>query len=222
MILDPPVEASEPLDPADRDVPDIQQHAVSRPGDVWQLGPHRLLCGSSLEGASFERLMAGARATMVFADAPYNVPVDGHVSGLGKTKHREFAMASGEMSPEQFTTFLATNLGLVAAHLVDGAVLALCMDWRGLMALQTAMAQVDLTLINLAVWAKTNAGMGKGKTNCQWQRRPIINRAGRSGGRSAGDRRGRPAVRARSSSLTYRAGSRQPARCGSHPAARAW
>lgn len=160
VMLDPPAEGAGPMDPADADMPRPAAQAVSRSGDVWLLGPHRLLCGSSLEPASFERVMAGAPATMVFANAPYNVPVAGHVSGLGKTKHREFAMASGEMSPEQFTTFLATNLALVARHAKEGAVLALCMDWRGLLSLETAIARTGLDVINFAVWVKTNAGMG--------------------------------------------------------------
>ena len=70
------------------------------------MGRHRLFCGSALEATSYERLMAGERAAMVFADAPYNVKVSGHVSGLGRNKHREFAMASGEMSEAEFTAFL--------------------------------------------------------------------------------------------------------------------
>ena len=160
VILDPPGEAAGVLDPVDHAVPTPEARAVTRPGEVWLLGPHRLLCGSSLEAGAFERLMAGATATMVFADAPYNVPVTGHVTGLGKVQHREFAMASGEMTDEQFTAFLAANLALVASHAIDGAVFALCMDWRGLLPLQTAMARAGLDLINLAVWVKTNGGMG--------------------------------------------------------------
>ena len=160
VMLDQPEATEGKLDPADEDVPPVQMQAVSRTGDIWLLGPHRLLCGSALDAVSFQRLMAGATATMVFADAPYNVPVDGHVSGLGKTKHREFAMASGEMSEEQFTGFLATNLALVTTNACDGAVFALCMDWRGMLPLQIAMGREGLDLINLAVWVKTNGGMG--------------------------------------------------------------
>ena len=76
------------------------------PGDVWQLGAHRLICGDALEPGVVATLMAGEQARMVFTDPPYNVPIDGHVGGSGKTKHREFAMASGEMSSEEFTGFL--------------------------------------------------------------------------------------------------------------------
>ncbi len=109
---------------------------------------------------SFEILMDGQKATMVFQDAPYNVPINGHVSGLGKVQHREFAMASGEMSPFEFQQFNATNLKAITPHLHDGAVLCMCMDWRGALALQLAMAEAGLDQINLAVWVKTNGGMG--------------------------------------------------------------
>jgi DNA modification methylase len=147
-------------DPLDQDIPTPPIEPVSKPGDLWLLGPHRLLVGSSLEAASFATLMNGEKAQMVFQDAPYNVPIDGHVSGLGKVKHREFAMASGEMSPQEFREFNATNLKVIIPHLVDGAILAMCMDWRGSQTLQLAMADANLTLINMAVWVKPNAGMG--------------------------------------------------------------
>jgi len=110
---------------------------VSRPGDLWLLGPHRLLCADATEAGSYARLMAGERARMAFTDPPYNVPVDGHVCGLGRVRHAEFAMASGEMSEAQFTRFLETVLGHLAAHSVDGAMHFVCMDWRHLFELLT-------------------------------------------------------------------------------------
>ncbi|MEO6153649.1 MAG: site-specific DNA-methyltransferase [Croceibacterium sp.] len=97
---------------------------------------------------------------MVFEDAPYNVKIDGHVRGLGKTKHREFAMAAGEMTQAEFQAFLATNLRALLPHLVDGAVVEMCMDWRHALELQLAMAEAGLEQINLAVWIKSNGGMG--------------------------------------------------------------
>jgi DNA modification methylase len=160
LRISPAADSDGPLDPVDEDVPGPEPVAVSRLGDVWQLGRHRLLCGSALEAASFETLMRGELARMVFQDAPYNVPVDGHVGGLGKTRHREFAMASGEMSEAEFTNFLGRNLELAAAHCMDGAVLDLCMDWRGLLPLETAMRRAGLKAINLAAWVKSNGGMG--------------------------------------------------------------
>lgn len=147
-------------DPADEEVSALEAVAVTRLGEKWLLGKHRLVCASSLEAASFQMLMDGAKASVGFQDAPYNVPISGHVSGLGKTKHRDFAMAVGEMTDGQFRTFLGTNAKLVSEHVADGAVLAMCMDWRGALLLQLATADAGLSLINLAVWVKTNGGMG--------------------------------------------------------------
>ena len=73
--------------------------AITRPGDVWIMnGRHRVLCGSALEAESYTHLMQGAKARLVFTDPPYNVPIDGFVSGLGQVQHRAFPMASGEMN----------------------------------------------------------------------------------------------------------------------------
>lgn len=155
-----PDESGDAGDPADNDVSPPEALAITRLGDLWQLGPHRLLNGSALEPDAFARLMDGMKASMVFVDAPYNVPISGHVSGLGKTQHREFAMASGEMTKTEFRMFLGDNAKLLAANAEDGAILAMCMDWRGLLPMQLALGDAGLSLINLAVWAKTNGGMG--------------------------------------------------------------
>ncbi len=133
---------------------------VTQPGDLWQLGRHRLLCADATQPASFEILMGGEQAEMVFTDPPYNVPIDGHVSGLGSAKHFEFAMASGEMSEAEFIAFLSKVLGLLAAHSRDGAIHFVCMDWRHLFELLTAGRRVYSELKNLCVWTKTNGGMG--------------------------------------------------------------
>ena len=134
--------------------------SVSRPGDLWILGGHRLFCGSALEAASYERLMAGERAAMAFTDPPYNVPISGHVSGLGRAKHREFAFASGEMSEAAFTTFLRSAFQLMADNAADGAVHFVCMDWRHLGEVMAAAKGVYSELKNLCVWNKDNGGMG--------------------------------------------------------------
>ena len=152
---------SEPSgDPLDTNIPEPPVTPVSRLGDLWSLDEHRLYVGSSLLPESFEILMVGRKAHMVFQDAPYNVPINGHVSGLGKVRHKEFAMASGEMTQPEFQQFNATNLKAITPHLVDGAILAMCMDWRGALTLQLAMNEASLEQINLAVWVKTNGGMG--------------------------------------------------------------
>ena len=134
--------------------------AVSRRGDLWQLGRHRLLCGDAREVVDFEALLDGAKVDLVFTDPPYNVKIDGNVCGLGSVKHREFAFASGEMSRAQFTTFLAETLGNIASVMRDGAIAFVCMDWRHMSELLTAGEEAFTQLKNLVVWNKTNGGMG--------------------------------------------------------------
>jgi hypothetical protein len=94
------------------------------------LGSHRLLCADSTDARSFDYLLDGKQAEMVFIDPPYNVRIGGNVSGLGQIKHREFAMASGEMSEAVFTAFLKAAFGNLIAHSVDGSIHFVCMDWR--------------------------------------------------------------------------------------------
>jgi ParB-like nuclease domain len=147
-------------DPADEIPDEATAPKVSKVGDVWQLGKHRLLCGDSLQAASYEKLMEGEKTHVVFADPPYNVPIDGHASGLGKVRHRDFAMASGEMSAAEFTNFLRRSLGALASNSVNGSIHFICMDWRHLGELLAAGNAVYSELKNLCVWAKDNAGMG--------------------------------------------------------------
>ena len=149
------------FDPADTfALPQPDQHAVSRLGDLWQLGPHRLLCGNALQPELYEGVLNGAKAELVFTDPPYNVPIQGHVSGLGRTHHREFVEGSGELSSGEFQLFLHQALKLAAACSQDGAIHFVCMDWRGVSTLLLAGASVYRELKNICVWNKTNAGMG--------------------------------------------------------------
>jgi DNA modification methylase len=133
---------------------------VSRQGDLWLLGRHKLLCGDARSAIDFEALMAGEKADLVFTDPPYNVKIDGNVCGLGSVKHREFAFASGEMSESQFTQFLRETLGNAASVMRDGAIAFVCMDWRHMGELLSASSAVFTELKNLVVWNKTNGGMG--------------------------------------------------------------
>ena len=146
-------------EPADAAV-DPPAAPVTRLGDVWQLDDHRILCGSSLDPDCWNELLGDHRPAMVFTDAPYNVPVDGHICGLGKVQHKEFAMASGEMNSDQFTKFLTDALKPMAKALHDGSLLYLCMDWRHMSEMLRAIDNCDLSLINLCVWNKNNGGMG--------------------------------------------------------------
>ncbi|MEA3195485.1 MAG: hypothetical protein QOD26_3818 [Betaproteobacteria bacterium] len=134
--------------------------AVTRPGMLLQLGKHRLLCASALEQSSYEVLLAGKRASVVFIDPPYNVKIDGHATGKGRIKHREFAIASGELSEEQFVGFLTLALSLIAAASRPGSTHYICMDWRHMAALLAAGAKTYAALLNVCVWVKNNAGMG--------------------------------------------------------------
>ncbi len=150
----------EPGDPADDLLPDGDVPARCRPGDIWQLGGHRLICGSALEQETVSALMGGKQARMVFTDPPYNVPIDGHVGGSGKTKHREFAMASGEMSVAEFTAFLTKAFENLSSFSLDGSIHFICMDWRHMAEMLTAGGEVYTKMKNLVVWVKDNGGMG--------------------------------------------------------------
>ncbi len=145
-------------EPEEKPVP--QGPAVTKPGDLWLLGKHRLYCGSSLEAESYRRLMEGKKAQLVFTDPPYNVPVNGHVSGLGKVQHREFAMAAGEMSAGQFTDFLQTVFQHLTQNSADGSIHYICMDWRHILELMDAAKDCYSEHKNICVWVKDNAGMG--------------------------------------------------------------
>ncbi len=133
---------------------------VAKLGDVFCLGDHKVGCGDARDAAFIRDLAAGKTVACVFSDPPYNVPIDGFVSGLGKTRHREFAMGTGEMSRDQFVAFLSTTVAAIKPVLADGAILFLCMDWRHGSELCEAAAQNDLEQKNLCVWTKTNPGMG--------------------------------------------------------------
>jgi DNA modification methylase len=148
-----------PAGPSDR-VPPVPVQAVSRYGDIWLLGRHRLLCGDARVVADYTRLLGNQTVDLVFTDPPYNVAIDGNVCGSGSVKHREFAMAAGEMSKEAFTVFLEETLGAMAAVCRDGAIAFVCMDWRHMGELLSAGSAVFSELKNLCVWNKTNGGMG--------------------------------------------------------------
>jgi DNA modification methylase len=134
--------------------------AVSCVGDLWQLGQHRIYCGDALATSSYEALLQGERARLVFTDPPYNVCISGHVGGAGHVQHREFAMASGEMAVDEFAMFLTKTVENLAANSLDGSLHYLCMDWRHCQEILTAGNSIYSELKNICVWRKTNAGMG--------------------------------------------------------------
>lgn len=143
------------------DMPDIPEgKIVSRDGDLWQLGDHIILCGNALIEDNFKKLMAENRARMVFTDPPYNVHIDGHVCGSGNIHHDEFAMASGEMTRQEFTEFLRTAFTLLRNYSVEGSLHYLCMDWRHIIEITTACDETYTEMKNLCVWNKSSGGMG--------------------------------------------------------------
>src|SRR6266566_4893287 len=136
-----------------------QDRVVSKRGDLWLLGPHRLLCGDARSAADVARLMAHCRADLAFLDPPYNVRIGGVVN-RGRTKHSEFAMASGEMSSADYVRFLDVTLNAAASVSREGALHYVCTDWRHIAELLAAANPVYGDTINIAVWVKSNAGQG--------------------------------------------------------------
>jgi DNA modification methylase len=132
--------------------------SIAREGDVFALGRHRVSCGDSTDPDVLLRLMAcDPLARVILTDEPYNEKISGHATGGA---HREFAMASGEMSAEEFVAFNVAWISAAKAHLCDGGVFGTFIDWRGFPTVHSAATQLGLSPINLVVWAKTNAGMG--------------------------------------------------------------
>ena len=146
-------------DPADV-LPDQSETLVSAPGDWWQLGKHRVLCGDALDPDSYDRLMTQQRAAVVFTDPPCNVPADCHASGLGEKQHRDFATACGGMSRAKFTDFFGAVCKRLVSASRDGAIHFLCIDWRHVGELLAAGREAYDELKDICVWVKDNAGMG--------------------------------------------------------------
>jgi DNA modification methylase len=137
-----------------------QQQPISRLGEVWQAGHHRIYCGDALSAQSYEAVLNGNLAGLVITDPPFNVRITGHVGGSGEVQHREFAMASGEMAPDQFASFLTGSMKHLAAHSRDGSLHYVFMDWRHCQEILSAGNVIYSELKNICVWCKTNAGMG--------------------------------------------------------------
>jgi DNA modification methylase len=133
---------------------------VSVAGDLWVLGDHHLYCGNALDPNAYVTLLEGEKAAGVVTDPPFNVKVDGHVSGNGTKKHPEFAMASGEMSEGEFTGFLTQAFETLSPNLIPGAICYCAMDWRHMGEILAASRTVNWDFLNLCVWVKSNGGMG--------------------------------------------------------------
>jgi DNA modification methylase len=160
LLLDgkPAPAATDPAD--DLTGLDSQGPAVSQLGDRWELGRHRLVCGDALQSTSYEVLLERDLAQMMVTDPPYNVPITGHAMGRGKVRHREFKMASGEMSEAAFTGFLDTFIRQSITFSENGSIHFVFIDWRHLPELLSAARPLYAEWKNMLVWNKTNAGQG--------------------------------------------------------------
>jgi DNA modification methylase len=158
LLLQGNAEKSASADPDD--APVESGPAVSRAGDIWQLGQHRVACGSALDVATYAELMGSDRATMVFSDPPWNLPIQGHVGGLGKRKHREFIQGSGEMTDDEFARFIRDAYALMVRYSVDGSLHYIATDWRHLRTFLEAGDGLYTEVKNLCVWNKGTGSMG--------------------------------------------------------------
>jgi DNA modification methylase len=161
LLLEEAREAKGPSSGPDDTIPRVPSGSrVTRSGDLWLLGDHALLCSDARDQAAYEQLLGGAKAQFVFTDPPYNVVIHGNVCGLGRIRHRDFVMGSGEMSEAEFTVFLETAFCRLAENSVDGSIHQICMDWRHMGEMLAAGHKVYAELKNVCVWCKGNAGMG--------------------------------------------------------------
>lgn len=136
-----------------------ENEIITKKGDVWLLGNHKIICGDSLEKSTFDKLFQKAKADMVFCDPPYNVKIS-NIVGTGKIKHKEFAFASGEMSQNEFISFLTTAMQNIADFSVSDSIHYICMDWKHALELLLSSKTIYQKFLNLVVWSKTNGGMG--------------------------------------------------------------
>jgi DNA modification methylase len=158
MILE---EARNSPDPADEaNETKLDENPVTQAGDLWILEKHRIACGNSLMDETFRQLLGNHRAAAAFTDPPYNVEIDGNATGKGRIRHREFSMASGEMSHAEFVDFLSNVLGNTAQFSTSNSVHYVCMDWRHAEQLLLASRRHYPSLLNICVWVKDNGGMG--------------------------------------------------------------
>lgn len=153
VLRAPKIELEEKFDP-------VPLEAVSERGDIWICGDHRIGCGDLLDGSSLDALMAGERADAITSDPPYNTSNATHNGGSGRYRHREFQYAHGEMSRDQFIRFLSDTEGAMASRCRDGAIAFVFMDHHHAGEQIAAGEAVFDRRLNIAIWVKSNAGMG--------------------------------------------------------------
>ncbi len=142
------------------DIPPLEETAVTTTGTIWQLGPHRVGCGDATDSSFVAHLLNGDIAAAAFTDPPWNIPVQGFISGRGKHQHREFVQGTGELSEDAFFAFLCGLLNVLKQSCAPSALLYVCIDWRHITEMNVAARRCGMSLYNIAVWTKTNGGMG--------------------------------------------------------------
>lgn len=158
LIIDGPPPKKPKADPADDRLPPAGP-GVSRVGDLWTLGAHRLVCGSALDPDVYVRLLGRERVELTVTDVPYNLEV-AKIGGSGSIRHREFVQASGEMSDDEFTRFLRTAFMNMANISQDGSIAFIFIDWRHVRNLMDAAEPIFSKQLNLCIWDKGSGGMG--------------------------------------------------------------
>ncbi|GHT98690.1 methyltransferase [Alphaproteobacteria bacterium] len=146
-------------DDFEESIPDENVPVISKVGDLWILGKHRLLCGDSTKMEDIKKLMDDDVADMVFCDPPYNVRIN-NIIGLGSVHHDEFVMASGEMSEQEFIDFLTIVFKNLVAVSKDGSIHYHCMDWKHIYEIIVAGRAAYTEFKQMCVWNKDNGGMG--------------------------------------------------------------
>jgi hypothetical protein len=142
------------------DIPPLGVRAISVPGNIWALGDHRHGCGSATDMAFVNRVLNGRTANVCFVDAPYNLKVDGFITGKGSHRHREFLQGAGELSTDEYFELLRDSLSVLKTCCVPSALVYACIDWRHVLEMTVAGRACDMPLYTICVWTKTNGGMG--------------------------------------------------------------
>jgi hypothetical protein len=142
------------------DIPPMQARAISAPGIIWAFGEHRVGCGSATDLAFVNRVLGGKTANSSFIDPPYNIKVDGFITGKGRHRHREFVQGSGELSTDEYFALLKDSLLVLKGCCAPTALVYACIDWRHVMEMTVAGHACGMPLYTICVWTKTNGGMG--------------------------------------------------------------
>lgn len=137
------------------EAPEVQEQAVTKPGDIWVMGNHRLMCGDSTSIDAVDKLMAGQKADMVFTDPPYGMSYEG---GRGK---KQFGMIKNDDAQgDDLISLVRDALSTAKASSKEGASAYVCFPWRTYAEFESAMESCGLTINSCIVWDKKSVGLG--------------------------------------------------------------